>query len=397
MEQSQLYLNPEGAKGHLSAIENLSYDLQSATQILRAALEQAQAGDPHGYLTSGLHSGFTAANLADGVVAQLQQLVRDAVATINDLEHHDAQHTHIDVVTLATTILTKAMQAAKQTFHSGNIEYTQELETTNPNLDTTYRIGPPKRPDIYHDEGFPDNIRKPDWSDRLAYAKWLYVYAEGAEATRNIPDGISAYRHFMDATGEDRQFSYERFVDSDPHGKLVLEHAIADSQYAAQDLYQHMIAADPELRHQSVTFQMTSEPIFVGADKFNDPNYNPDYEYPATENWQKAIGAHPIWLSATVTVHPGTPDHYSMDFTLHAEDKYNFNPGAKDIATLIDDKENGRFEETGLAKEYMNYAELERTITWSEQTNTPQQTDTTGEPTDRERAPQNNTRLRNRL
>lgn len=49
---------------------------------------------------------------------------------------------------------------------------------------------------------------------------------------------------------------------------------------------------------------------------------------------------------------------------LHAEDRYNFNPGAKDIMTGIPDNDNGIFEIAGLAMQYTQTATLERIIEW---------------------------------
>ncbi len=40
--------------------------------------------------------------------------------------------------------------------------------------------------------------------------------------------------------------------------------------------------------------------------------------------------------------------------TIHAEDRYNFNPGAADIATGAPDSANGRFEITGLGHEFLS-------------------------------------------
>ncbi len=55
---------------------------------------------------------------------------------------------------------------------------------------------------------------------------------------------------------------------------------------------------------------------------------------------------------------------FVVDMVLHAEDRYNFNPGAQDIATGIPDSDNGVFEITGLAKQYTQTAELQRRIEW---------------------------------
>ena len=106
---------------------------------------------------------------------------------------------------------------------------------------------------------------------------------------------------------------------------------------------------------------MTGSQIGVGG--------SGSFPYPATENWQKAIGAHVIWNSADVTVTPpakvGDPPQFSLRMTLHAEDRYNFNPGAADIATGQPDSDNGRFEVSGLAKQYINYATLQRDVKWN--------------------------------
>ncbi len=122
------------------------------------------------------------------------------------------------------------------------------------------------------------------------------------------------------------------------------------------------------------------------------------FPYPATENWQKAIGAYSIWISGDVVEKPdaqsGTP-HFTLTLVIHAEDRYNFNPGAADIATGIPNDENGVFEITGLAKQYMNYATLTRRVAWS---GPPAMSFTVSMvPWARQRHTDDNRRLRNRL
>jgi len=241
-----------------------------------------------------------------------------------------------------------------------------------------YKTGPPARPDIHHDNGFlqnPNDANDPtpiptipptdadrqalqDWRNKLEWAERLQWLPAGPHT--NIEDGLAAYRHFLDGNGADRNFSYDKFVRDDVAGKTTLQNATRDVQFGAEEIYKQMIAQDPSLKDRPVTFLMTGSAIPVGnSDKF---------PYPATENWQKAIGGHQIWMSATVTVKPGEkpgdPAQFSMRETLHAEDRYNFNPGAADIATGTPDSENGRFERTGLAHQYMNYATLERDVSW---------------------------------
>ena len=127
-----------------------------------------------------------------------------------------------------------------------------------------------------------------------------------------------------------------------------------------------MLASDPSLAGKPVSFQVSGSAIPVGS---NDPKYA-DYGYPDTDNWQKAIGAHNIWNSATVTVtppkEPGGKPTFSMQYKLNAEDRYNFNPGAADLETGKADQENGRFEQSGLAHQFMSYSTLEREVTWTQ-------------------------------
>ena len=56
---------------------------------------------------------------------------------------------------------------------------------------------------------------------------------------------------------------------------------------------------------------------------------------------------------------------FTMMFTLHAEDQYNFNPGMKDIASGIPDDENGNFVVCNLAYGYRHTSTLTRSFSWS--------------------------------
>jgi hypothetical protein len=138
---------------------------------------------------------------------------------------------------------------------------------------------------------------------------------------------------------------------------------------------------DRDLAGATPTEGTTSYQIRTGAISVGNDGR---YPYPGTENWQKALGAHAIWIEASVTVavtrlrdagsEPlpgGVPDagtgsstesgpptftrHFHIEMTIHEEDMYNFNPGNADIATGTPDSANGRFEITGLGHEYMNH------------------------------------------
>lgn len=264
-----------------------------------------------------------------------------------------------------------------------------QFQTDGSGTETSYRVGSPTRPNIRHDNGFRQNpndpndpnltpVVPPSFADRRFYAGEL-VQADGAQGLekiripftdfddnarpRRLEDGIDAYRHYLTGNGADRTFSYDEFVSEDANGQATLNNAIADTQRGAEQLYNQMVERDPSLAGKSVTFDVTSGAISVREG-------STEYPYPETENWQKAIGAHSIWNSATVTVTPpsaaGGAPQFSMDYTLHAEDRYNFNPDAADIATGEPDAVRGlKLERTGLAHQYMNYATLDRDVSWT--------------------------------
>lgn len=260
-----------------------------------------------------------------------------------------------------------------------------------------YSIGPPKRPNIHHDNGFLDFFphREPGIADYKEYAKWIGILEAGEAGQgvpmvphNDIPDGLAAYRHFLFGKGADRVYSYERYVANDPSGSLTLSNAIRDVQQGAELLYTQNFNGQTQLH-----FQMTGSAIAVGSNK---QWYVHLFPYPRTENWQKAIGAHVIWTSAEVDVEiQNSTPQFTMLMTLHTEDRFNFNPGAKDINTGIPDSANGIFEVTGLAHQYMNYSTLQRTVKWTGWI--------TGylfssrSDTGRDRQPSDNRRIRNRL
>jgi surface antigen len=237
------------------------------------------------------------------------------------------------------------------------------LSTNSPDLAATYRIGSPTPPDIKHDDGFSKFPKEsPTWNDRLIRAKWRAA-AEAISVPnplKYLPDGAAAYLYYQDGGGADRNFSYDKFVNDDAKGKIALRNLILDAQNGAENLYRQIISQYPAYASREVQFNISSSPIVVG--NLNDPRF----PYPETENWQKAIGGHSVWLSSSVTVTPGQPPSYKLNFTLHAEDRYNFNPGQSDITSGTPDAENGRLVVVGLANEYMQYSTLEREVTWKQ-------------------------------
>jgi hypothetical protein len=259
-----------------------------------------------------------------------------------------------------------------------------------------YVVGGAVRPLIRHDNGFLDRFsrRPPTVGDRAKFAEWS-AFLEGAEAAQGIPlvphndlpDALAAYRHFLYGHGADRTFSYDRYVTGDSSGKVTLDNAVLDFRRGVEDLASGRSATAP------ASFQVAGSAIPCGSD---DPDLGALFPYPMTENWQKAIGAHSIWLSGSVTVGTSGLDRsFVAQMTLHAEDRYNFNPGAKDIKTGIPDGANGRFEVSGLAQQYMNYSTLIRMVRWKGSTaDSPVVTRVANS---RDRKPQDNLRARNRI
>lgn len=224
-----------------------------------------------------------------------------------------------------------------------------------------YKIGPAIRPAIVHDSGFSKFPKKdPELNDYWQLFKWRSML-ETANALRpDLKDGIEAYRHFLDGEGKAKSFSYERYVSNDDSGRATLRNSILDAQDAVIKLW------TAKGKPRNFIFTGPQIPCGAGNQKYN--NVNKNFPYPATENWQKAIGAHVIWLSGEVTVTqlkvPNSAPEFSMDMVLHAEDQYNFNPGAKDIATGEPDNENGRFVVVGFAHGYRHTSTLKRNVKW---------------------------------
>lgn len=227
--------------------------------------------------------------------------------------------------------------------------------------------GPRTKPPIRHDHGFltgpdgnidPSKFEEPTLRDRAALAKWIAML-RGAQLLRpDLKDGTDAYEHFLFGGGAQWSFSYDKFVATDASGKKVLESAVDDLVRGAIQIHDTKLNATPAAP-QTDSFELTSTDVSVGSDRLR-------YPYPATENWQKAIGGHVIWAHAKVTVvtEPSLKRTFEARLTLEAEDMYNFNPSAKDIATGIPDSENGRFEITRLAHEFLSVSSLTRLVSF---------------------------------
>ena len=229
-----------------------------------------------------------------------------------------------------------------------------------------------ERPVIRHDHGFLDDgnnnldtgkMRAATWEDFKLLAFWT-AKLNGAELLRpDLRDGTAAYRHFLDKSGTDHIVPYESFLSDDPSGKTVLKSVIEDTVASTIAIHDAKLGVPPPTIARTDKFEIVSAAIPVGG-------RDSRYPYPKTENWQKAIGAHFIWVNAEVEVviDPVAKRRaFEVKMTVHMEDMYNFNPGgAKDIATGTPDEENGRFEVTGLGVEFLSKAQFNRTIRFTE-------------------------------
>jgi hypothetical protein len=269
----------------------------------------------------------------------------------------------------------------------GNVNPTLFQPSTN-ETGGAYRLASAQRPNIVHDNGhLVMGKREATTADYGSLAKWKAMLAGGEALRSDLSDALAAYRHFLEGKGKPCSYKYERYVMSDQAGQETLRNAILDFQYAVLELW--------EGNGEPYQFPVTGPAIPCGANPEKKPYLARFFPYPTTENWQKAIGAHTIWLSGEVKAWPGTPTIFEAIMVLHAEDRYNFNPGDADIATGIEDSENGRFERTGLAHQYTSYASLQRYLKW---TGFDLGVELSVRPnTTRIRQPANNRRLRNRV
>jgi hypothetical protein len=180
-----------------------------------------------------------------------------------------------------------------------------------------------------------------------------------AKLKPELRDGVLAFKNFLDGNGAPLECDYDKFLRDDPNGRVVLASAIEDVRVGVLDLFDKK-NPKPASVDRTDTLSVTSDAVPVSS--------NFRYPAPSTENWQKAIGAHLLWLSAEATVQNkalARVREVRIVLTIHAEDVYNFNPAATDIATGTPDSMNGRLEIVGLAKEFVTTGTANRTITFT--------------------------------
>jgi hypothetical protein len=231
-----------------------------------------------------------------------------------------------------------------------------------------FKEGAPTRPPIRHDHGFlddgkgnydPTKRQPPTAEDMKLKSNALIAFVLAAKAKPELYDGLLAFRHFLNGKGASFTCDYEKFLREDTNGQVVLTSAIEDARAGVLDIFDSK-NAKPPTADRTDSFSATSDAVGVG------PNIR--YPTPATDNWQKAIGRHSLWLSATAKVQSRLAARrrdVEIVLTLHAEDMYNFNPGESDIQTGTPDEMNGRLEIVGLAQEFVTTGAAVRTITFT--------------------------------
>ncbi len=221
-----------------------------------------------------------------------------------------------------------------------------------------YTEGAPQEPRIAYTSSFPyDPGAEPTWEDRLSWMKWQAKKAGAfwcslinscdvtGDHDADLGDAQELYHHYIGGTGLDMELDYEKAYAQDGQIRGAVNAEIEEAQRWAEMIQE---------ANGKKSFNMTGQAVNVGGQEQGN--------YPETENWQKAIGEHKIWGSASVEA---SGDTFTMRITVHAKDRYDFNKGMNDVKTGIDDAENGRWETLGWAKPFITRGTVTRTVTWT--------------------------------
>lgn len=203
-----------------------------------------------------------------------------------------------------------------------------------------YTLGDPTRPPLSFDDDF---VYDPDadagFGDYWAWNEWGMKLRGASLLRSDLDDSLELYAHYRDASGTPMTVDYEEAYREDGSVRSAVDSEINEAVRWAEQLHNQT---------GSTAFSITGDATQAKP-------------YPDTENWQKALGGHTIWGSGNVRIDGNTA---TMEVTVHAEDRYNFNRGESDIATGTPDEENGRFAELGWAKSFDVSGSVTRTVTW---------------------------------
>jgi WXG100 family type VII secretion target len=359
-----MQIRPDDMQTASGDIRQLSGDAQQVLRLLQRSWQRLDYGwqsyarrDVDGAYTRAMQELVRAARMLEQLSSALHMtsvMIRAADQEVVGL---------FSTELLRSPLIDAVVDAVKRGVLGGILQGGKDINilTVEDGLPTqvgSYTLGPPKRPNIQHDNGFLDveSTREPTIDDLKSFAKWLAALkamkAELRLGKNDLDDGLAAYESFLLGDGSDQYFSYSEYVKEDPSGAATLETVMLDAQTSAEEFFAD--APDGQI-------SITSEAFAAGG-------ADPRFPYPETENWQKAIGAHPFWVNADIQSETGVSGqkNYTMTLTVHAEDRYNFNPGMADITTGTSDDVNGQFELCGLGKQFMHYGEATYTVSWDE-------------------------------
>jgi hypothetical protein len=206
-------------------------------------------------------------------------------------------------------------------------------------------IGPPTPPHIACDADFPGDRETPGPEDWKSRAKWEAMLRGGQALRPDLDDATALYQHYLDGSGEPVRIDYEEAAREDEHVRATI-----DAQVRSAGEHADRLIRETGRRDFSITGDAVSAGDLVGG------------YATATENWQKTLGGYNVWSTPDVHVEG---DRVTMTVTVNAEDRYNFNAGAADIATGAPDNENVRFAKVGWAKGFMVTGSATRTVSWT--------------------------------
>jgi hypothetical protein len=262
-----------------------------------------------------------------GIVADLRSGA-ERLSIVNDaVRRADGTPTAVDVVVLPVAAVPKVGDGPGE---PGGLPFV---------------IGSPTPPHIVYDADFPGDPEAPGPEDHVSRAKWEAMLRAGQGARPDLDDATALYQHYLGGSGEPVRIDYEEAAREDEHVRATIDAQVRSAGEHADRLLRE--TGRPDL---SITGDAVSAGDLVDG-------------YPtATENWQKTLGGYNVWSTADVHVEG---NRVTMTVTVNAEDRYNFNAGAADIATGAPDSENVRFAKVGWAKGFMVTGSVTRTVSWT--------------------------------
>jgi LysM repeat protein len=177
--------------------------------------------------------------------------------------------------------------------------------------------------------------------DRASWSAW------GAGATvaraQGQDNAAVAYEHYRENTGTVLPFSYEEFIREDAAGATTIANL------------DHVLLANlPRVLPYAGTRNFYTNVLVTGS---------PSFPGAQTTNWQRTIGQYNFWITGTITAKDVSGNlSYTINYTLHAVDRYNFNRNNEDIASGVDDNANGRFATLGWARSFLSTSLFRKTL-----------------------------------